>query len=171
MAKHLRENVVQTGAGVGIPTRLFAAAREAAKHAYAPYSQFSVGAAVETIDGQIFSGANMENASYGLTVCAEIGALQAASSAGVLGQVCRIAIVGGPIDPQEGYTPRATAPCGRCRQLIMEAARIGGRDIEVWYADLDREDVRARLISELLPEAFGPENLGGDEHSGIKALS
>jgi hypothetical protein len=53
----------------------------------------------------------------------------------------------------------------------MEAARIGGRDIEVWYADLDREDVRARLISELLPEAFGPENLGGDEHSGIKALS
>jgi homotetrameric cytidine deaminase len=66
------------------PVALFEAARNAASNAYAPYSGFAVGAAVETSDGRTFVGANMENASYGLTVCAEVGALQAASSAGAL---------------------------------------------------------------------------------------
>jgi cytidine deaminase len=130
----------------------------AALNAYAPYSGFAVGAALETMDGQVFAGANMENASYGLTVCAEIGALQAALSAGGLRQIRRMAIVGGPISRPRGRS-RATAPCGRCRQLIAEAATIGGRDIEIWFADLDGRNAERRTISQLLPDAFGPNNL------------
>jgi cytidine deaminase len=141
------------------PPALFHAARKAANNAHAPYSRFAVGAAVETSDGEIFAGANMENASYGLTVCAEVGALQAASSAGALGKVRRIAIVGGPINAARDYRPTATAPCGRCRQLLAEAAMVAKHDIEVWYADLEQRVIERRTISELLPDAFGARNL------------
>ena len=141
------------------PSALFQAATKAAANAYAPYSGFAVGAAVETSDGEIFVGANMENASYGLTSCAEVGALQAASSAGALGRIRRIAIVGGPIDAAPDYRPKPTAPCGRCRQLIAEAAMLAGHDIEVWYADLERTIIERRTISELLPDAFTAGNL------------
>jgi cytidine deaminase len=113
---------------------------------------------VQTADGRLFAAANMENASYGLTICAEVGALQAASSAGALGQIRRIAIVGGPIS---GGRSAATAPCGRCRQLIAEAAMVSGHDIEVWFADLRGDNAQRWKISELLPEAFGPNNLNG----------
>jgi cytidine deaminase len=141
-----------------LPAQLYAKAREAAANAYAPYSGFAVGAAVETSDGRIFAGANMENASYGLTMCAEIGAIQAASSAGALKKIRRMVIVGGPIAGTTG-PPQAAAPCGRCRQLIAEAAAVGNHDIEVWFADLDGRAVQRRPISELLPDAFGPANL------------
>jgi len=143
----------------GFPTTLFSKARDAARYAYAPYSRFAVGAVVETTDGKVFTGANMENASYGLTMCAEVGALQAASSSGRLGNVKRIVIVGGPITPDIKHKPQATAPCGRCRQLISEAAMLGGRDIEVWFADLKGGQPRRTTISKLLPHAFGPTNL------------
>lgn len=141
------------------PSALFQAARETAGNAYAPYSKFAVGAAVETSDGRTFTGANMENASYGLTSCAEVGALQAASSAGALGNIRRIAIVGGPIDAEPDYCPKPTAPCGRCRQLLAEAAMLGGHDIEVWFADLEQCVMERRTISELLPDAFNARNL------------
>lgn len=134
-------------------------ARSAANNAYAPYSKFSVGAAVETADGRTFAGTNMENASYGLTVCAEIGALQAATLAGALGQIRRIAVVGGPMRPEAGYEPKPTAPCGRCRQLIAEAAKLGKYDIEIWFADLEQEAVERRTISQLLPDSFDADNL------------
>lgn len=101
----------------------------------------------------------MENASYGLTTCAEVGALQAALTAGALDRIQRMAIVGGPIAPTADYRPQATAPCGRCRQLISEAAALSGHDIEVWFSDLNGDAVQRRTISELLPEAFGPNNL------------
>lgn len=141
------------------PLALFKAARDAATKVYAPYSGFAVGAAVETSDGRTFVGANMENASYGLTVCAEVGALQAASSAGALGKIRRMAIVGGPTNPRTEYRPKPTAPCGRCRQLISEAAMLGGHDIEVWFADLDQKVIERRTISELLPDSFDARNL------------
>jgi cytidine deaminase len=92
-------------------------------------------------------------------VCAEVGALQAALSAGALGKIRRIAIVGGPIDPAPDYRPKPTAPCGRCRQLIAEAAMASGCDIEVWYADLEQCTIERRTISELLPDAFDAGNL------------
>jgi len=141
------------------PLALLNAARAAATNAYAPYSKFAVGAAVETSDGRTFVGANMENASYGLTMCAEVGALQAASSAGALDKIRRIAVVGGPMKPAPGYRPKPTAPCGRCRQLMAEAAVYGGHEIEVWFADLDRKAVERRTVSELLPDSFDAGNL------------
>jgi cytidine deaminase len=143
-----------------VPRKLLEAARHAAQSAYAPYSGFSVGAAVETSDGRIFLGANMENASYGLTMCAEVGAIQAASTAGLLNKIRRIAIVGGPTKEPPQHIPRPTAPCGRCRQLIAEAAVYGGYDVEVWFADLDGKVVERRTISALLPDSFGSGNLG-----------
>jgi cytidine deaminase len=142
------------------PKALLKKARAAANHAYAPYSGFAVGAALETSDGEIFVGANMENAAYGLTVCAEVGALQAASTAGRLGRIRRIAVVGGPIKPGPKYKPAPTAPCGRCRQLIQEAASFGAHEIEVWFADLDRTVVERRTSGELLPDAFSFDREG-----------
>lgn len=141
------------------PVALLLAAKKVAANAYAPYSRFAVGAVVETMDGDVFAGSNMENASYGLTLCAEAGALQAASSAGRLGEIKRIVVVGGPVDRAIGHQPQPTTPCGRCRQLISEAAMLGSHDIEVWFADLNGEHARRTTISQLLPSAFGAKNL------------
>lgn len=145
------------------PQKLLKAASDAANNAYSPYSGFLVGAAVETSDGRIFVGANMENVSYGLTVCAEVGALQSASTANALDKIQRIAIVGGlrikALTPKQS---KPTAPCGRCRQLISEAAMLSGYDIEVWYADLELKSVKCKAISELLPDSFGASSLKKD---------
>jgi cytidine deaminase len=139
--------------------KLLRAAQSVAKKAYAPYSQFAVGAAVETTDGHVFCAANMENASYGLTACAELGALQATTSAGALHLIKRIAVVGGPMKVDERSAPKPTPPCGRCRQLILEAATLAGRDVEVLFADSALKVVVKRTISELLPDSFGFANL------------
>ena len=144
---------------IEMPNKLLGAAVSAARNAYAPYSCFSVGAAIQTVDGSVFTGANMENASYGLTVCAEVGALQAASTAGKLSDVVRIAVVGGPVEKAGKRSGDIVTPCGRCRQLILESAHLGQRDIEVWCADLDLTTINCFKISELLPHAFGPANL------------
>lgn len=133
--------------------RLLEAARAARANAYAPYSGFLVGAAVRTADGGVYQGTNMENASYGLGLCAEAGALMAATAAGRLGEVLGIALVGGTADGA------VLTPCGRCRQLIAEAASLGGRDIEAICANADASDVRRYRISELLPHAFGADSL------------
>jgi cytidine deaminase len=135
------------------PTKLLRAAAAAARNAYAPYSNFPVGAAVETDDGELYVGTNMENASYGLSVCAEVGALQSALAAGKLNQVKRLAVVGGQMP---------LPPCGRCRQLIYEASQLGRRDVEIWCADSELTMIESYKISELLPEAFGPRTLSSD---------
>jgi cytidine deaminase len=139
--------------------KLLEHAQRAAKNAYAPYSRFAVGAAVETDEGEVFVGANMENASFGVTLCAEAGALQAASSAGQLGRVRRIAIAGGPQRPARSHEATSISPCGRCRQLIAESAMLSGHDIEVIYSDLDATKVRKSRISRLLPDAFDKAKL------------
>jgi cytidine deaminase len=136
---------------------LFAAAIGASAHAYAPYSGFAVGAAASTADGRIFAAANMENASYGLSVCAEVGALHAAAGACALGLVTQIAIVGGPVG--QPTTGQIVTPCGRCRQLILESAQLGAYDIVVHCADTALSVMDHFLISKLLPHAFGPANL------------
>jgi len=136
---------------------LFTAAIAASASAYAPYSRFAVGAAVETHDGRVFSAANMENASYGLSVCAELGALHAASSAGAFAEIVRIAVVGAPLDTPT--TGQIVTPCGRCRQLILESAHAGGRDIAIHCADTGLSVTAQFTISELLPHGFGPANL------------
>jgi len=135
-------------------------ARAAARHAYAPYSGFSVGCAVESADGRIAIGANMENACYRLGVCAEIAALTAAQREFGLGAIVRIAVVGGHLGQDGALTGESVVTsCGGCRQSIIEAAQLGGRDIEVISANGSGDRTETRRISDLLPLAFGPDNL------------
>ena len=124
---------------------LLDAARRASARAYAPYSRFHVGAAVLADDGRVFSGANVENASYGLTSCAERNAIFAAVFAGVR-HIVAVAI----------HTPTGSpvAPCGACRQVIHE---FGTEAVVVSCCDGD--DQRRWTIGELLPGAFGPRDL------------
>ena len=131
---------------------LIALAREAALKAYAPYSNFQVGCAVESVDGQVVTGANMENACYRLGVCAEQSALTAAQHRFGLGKIARIAVVGGSGDA-------VCTPCGGCRQAILEAAQLSGRDIEILCGNGNGSAVERHLVSELIPFGFGPANL------------
>jgi cytidine deaminase len=117
---------------------LRAAAADAARRAYIPYSQFPVGAAGLVDDGRVVVGCNVENASYGLTLCAECGLVSALHASGG-GRLAAVAVT----DP-DGLD---LAPCGRCRQLLHEA---GGPDLPV----------NERPLRELLPDAFGPDDLG-----------
>lgn len=126
-------------------SRLLAAAAEARENAFAPYSHFKVGAAVETEDGRIFSGCNVESASYGLTICAERVAIFSAVAAGYR-RIQRIAVI--------ADTNELTAPCGACRQIIWE---FGG-DIEVDLANFIGNRKTAKM-SELLPMAFDGSSL------------
>ncbi|NJM50417.1 MAG: cytidine deaminase [Sphingomonadales bacterium] len=134
--------------------RLIAAARAAAQNAYAPYSGYHVGAALLLSDGTIISAANFENASYGMTLCAETVAIAKASSEGKLDQICALAVIGGP-NGQIGI--HSVTPCGRCRQIIKEVADITASDIPVHCAHDGGCDTHR--LSELLPHAFGPANL------------
>ncbi|MFN0046389.1 MAG: cytidine deaminase [Sphingorhabdus sp.] len=132
------------------------AAIKAAANAYAPYSNFHVGAAVLLDNGDIVTGSNFENASYGMTLCAETVAIAKANSDGLLKNIVAIAVAGGPAD---GVAANAEAitPCGRCRQIIKEVADLTQRDIPVHCARADGYD--SYLLSELLPHGFGPANL------------
>ncbi len=132
---------------------LFQAARDAATRAYAPYSKFRVGAALLMTDGSIVTGANFENASYGLSLCAETVALAKVANEGRLANVVEIAVVGG-----DGAEP--CRPCGRCRQIINEAAQLGGRDILIHCLAGGGDAVEQHRLSALLPHAFGPADLG-----------
>jgi cytidine deaminase len=132
--------------------QLVSLARQAAAKAYAPYSQFRVGCAVESVDGEVVTGVNVENACYRLGVCAEQSALSAAQVAFGLDKVARIAVAGG-----DGAT--VCTPCGGCRQAILEAAQLGGRDVEILCSSGDGSAVERHRIGELIPKGFGPANL------------
>jgi cytidine deaminase len=134
------------------------AAAEAAQAAYEPYSRFSVGAAVRTRSGNIYRGANLENAAYGVGMCAEVAAITAANSAGDF-DLEAIAIVGHPTDDPAAGTEIVT-PCGRCRQIILEASHVSEHDVKVIACNGDLTRCRVYTISELLPDGFGPSNLG-----------
>ena len=131
---------------------LVEAARVAVGHAYAPYSRFAVGAAVRLTDGAVIVGANFENASYGLSLCAEAVALAAANAQGRLADVEAIAVVGGQAAP--------VTPCGRCRQILNEAEQVAGRPIGIYCASPSGDSVVKHSVAELLPFAFGPSDLG-----------
>lgn len=133
---------------------LIAAARTAQGKAYAPYSRFHVGAALLFADGSVVTGANVENASYGLALCAETSAVAGAMNQGLRGGLLAVAVIGG-IDGQDG--PVVT-PCGRCRQVLNELAQLGSTDPVIWCVGAD--EVLELRLSALLPHAFGPANLG-----------
>ena len=132
--------------------QLLTLAREAASRAYAPYSGFHVGCAIESVDGEVVTGANMENACYRLGICAEQSALTAAQHRFGLGKVARIAVAGGTTD-------MICTPCGGCRQAILEAAQLAGRDVEILCGSGDGSAVESHRIGELIPFGFGPANL------------
>lgn len=136
---------------------LILAAREAAAHAHAPYSRFAVGAAVLLADGKVVTGANVENASYGLSLCAETVAIATVSAQGRLADVVAIGVVGGAMDAAHNDTP--VRPCGRCRQVLNEAAQLGRRDLLIYCGGLTGGEVETHNLSDLLPHAFGPANL------------
>jgi cytidine deaminase len=135
---------------------LVALARAAALKAYAPYSKFHVGCAIESVDGEVVTGANMENACYRLGLCAEQSALTAAQHAFGLDRVARIAVAGGGLDGAMVCTP-----CGGCRQAILEAAQLSGRDVEILCASGDGTAIESHRIGALIPHGFGPANLAG----------
>src|SRR5918996_3662274 len=125
---------------------LVAAARRAREHAHAAFSRFKVGAALETADGLVITGCNIENATYGLTMCAERVAMFKALSEGHR-RFTRVAIVADTEEP--------TPPCGACRQILWE---FGG-DLEIILGNLERETGRYRL-QDLLPLPFDQRLLG-----------
>jgi cytidine deaminase len=119
---------------------LAAAARAASANAHCPYSKFAVGAAVHTADGRVFTGCNVENASFGLTICAERNAIFQAVAAGAR-EVVAVAV----------YTPtrKPVSPCGACRQVIAE---FGAADV---YSTCETDFTKRWTAAELLPDGFG----------------
>jgi cytidine deaminase len=134
---------------------LIEAARTAAAQAYAPYSNFHVGAALAFSDGSVVTGANVENASYGLALCAETVAVAKALSEEWRGSLEAVAVIGGKAGAVGAGDP--VTPCGRCRQVLNEVAQLGASDPTVWCAG--EGEVLEMLLSDLLPRAFGPASL------------
>lgn len=133
----------------GWKNRLIEAAKEAQKNAYCPYSHYPVGAAVLTESGAIYTGCNVENASYGLAICAERVAIFKAVSAGEK-QVTALAV-----------SAKSAKPCGACRQVIIEFAP---KDAPVFYVDWHPKAKKAKVTGtragRLLPQAFDPKEAG-----------
>lgn len=127
-------------------TELVTLAKQARRNAYAPYSHYTVGAAALTRSGKTFTGVNVENASYGLTVCAERNAIFQAVAAGET-EIAALAVV----------TANGGSPCGACRQVLSEFAKD---DTVVWVADT-RGHIRKFTLKELLPARFTPRYLPG----------
>lgn len=127
------------------PEELLEQARSAAESAYAPYSNFHVGAVVVADDGRVFTGVNVENSAYGSTICAEGNAISTAAASGVR-NIDTVAVA--CLDADECY------PCGNCRQLMREfqVRRVIVQDPDGGY--------REHALEELLPHAFGPDQLG-----------
>jgi cytidine deaminase len=132
-------------AASGAGEELLAAARSAAENAYAPYSNFRVGAALQTAEGSVVTGCNVENASYGLAICAERNAVAAMVAASAVDRsVIKVAVVSPDASP--------CFPCGACRQVLRE---FGCTEVIV------QEDgkMRSYRFEDLLPHSFGPEDL------------
>lgn len=139
LTEHDRDHVELA---LSVREELLAAAREAQGAAYCPYSNFAVGAAVLTTDGAIYRGCNVENASYGLTICAERNAIAAAIADGRM-DIVAIGIVTSAKSPAR--------PCGACRQVIAEFSRRGNPIIVISASETD---IAIETINDLLPEQF-----------------
>ena len=127
---------------------LVAAARGMLERSYAPYSGVKVGAAALVDDGRTVTGCNVENASYGLSLCAECGVAQALAASGG-GKLVALAVV--------GTDGRYLAPCGRCRQVLYE---FGGPELRILAGD------REVTLDQLLPGAFGPDDVPATARGG-----
>jgi cytidine deaminase len=137
-----------------IQDQLLTRARAAAEHAYVPYSEFPVGAAALASDGSIHTGCNIENASYGLTICAERTTVSSAISAGHR-QIVAVAVSAPKV--------AGTTPCGACRQFLNEF-RPGDSDVVIILDD--RDSGESVWLNQLLPQAFGPRSLDAAAPAG-----
>jgi len=137
---------------------LIAAAADAATRAYAPYSHYHVGAALRFADGLVVTGCNFENISYGLSICAETAAVISANLQGRRTGLVAVAISGGKrVDAEIRLEAAPLTPCGRCRQVLNEVARLGDTDPMVYSARAG--GYAQHRLSVLLPESFGPASL------------
>ena len=134
-------------------SELIAAARAAAQTAYAPYSDYPVGAALRFEDGAVVTGTNIENASYGLSLCAETVAVAKALADGRRGGLVTLAVTG----PKGKGGDAPITPCGRCRQVLNEIAQLGGTDPAILC--VGAHEVMELRLSDLLPHGFGPAHL------------
>ena len=138
--------------------RLIMEAEKARENAYNPFSNFYVGAALLARDGTIIPGANVENSSYGLTLCAERSAMAAANAQGIkIFNKMVISTRGATFDVEE-----PSMSCGACRQWLYEFSQVSGIDLELIYVNTRKDKIISTHISELLPHAFGPKDLGVD---------
>lgn len=133
-------------------------AEKALKGGYGPYSKFHVGCSVRTSSEKVYLGANMDNASFGATICAERAALGAANTYQDR-NVMAMAVIG---KLAGGESPTPTFPCGVCRQLIYEFADLSGHDILIFCSNTRKDRIFVTSVYELLPKAFGPRDLGVD---------
>ncbi len=134
-------------------TELIEAAKLAAQSSYSPYSNYPVGAALLFADGSVVTGTNVENASYGLGLCAETVAVAKAMADGLRSGLTAVAVTG-PSDRGDGAP---ITPCGRCRQVLNELAALGGTDPVIYC--VGENQVNEVQLSQLLPHAFGPAHL------------
>lgn len=135
-------------------TELFNFAKSSMKNSYAPYSHFTVGAALLCSNGDIFTGCNVENASYSATCCAERNALFSAVAAGNK-DFTAIMIIGG----LDGEITDYVFPCGICRQVLSEFCNP---DFKILVAK-GKENIKEFTLKDLLPHSFGKSSLGGDD--------
>ena len=131
--------------------QLVKAAIAGSKNSYSPYSNYKVGAALLTVGGEIFASCNVEVASYGLTDCAESSLISKAVSEGMVVKHGRKFIQAIAVVTADGGMP-----CGRCRQRLREYSD----DCQIISANLKEEILKATSLKALLPDSFGPENLG-----------
>jgi len=136
--------------------KLLDAAEKAMQNAYNPYSNFYVGAAILTQNGNIITASNVENAAYGSTICAERMAIGRANALGER-MYDSIAIIA---KGENFDTKEITGPCGCCRQMLYEASQISGKDLEIILSTTKKDKIIITTIKELLPLAFGPKDLG-----------
>lgn len=134
-------------------SELIEAAKAATGNSYSPYSEFAVGAALLFDDGSVVTGTNIENASYGLALCAETVAVAKAMDSGVRGGLVAVAVTG----PNDKGGGEPITPCGRCRQVLNELAQLGRTDPRILC--VGAEETRETKLSTLLPDAFGPASL------------
>ena len=141
-----------------IQQNLLDEAAEVMETAYNPYSHFYVGAALLSLDGQIITGSNVENAAYGSTICAERAAILRANAKGIR-TFEKVAIIG---RGESFDTTEVTAPCGSCRQMLFESSQVSERNLELIMATTRKDKIILATMEEILPLAFGPKDLGID---------
>lgn len=139
------------------------AAIAALERSYNPYSGFAVGACLVMADGEHVTGANVENAAYGPTICAERSAVVRANAEGK--RLFRgVAVTGRPASASNEEWDAITAPCGVCRQVLFELTDLGGPDHDPWVVlgSPSQKQIEVTRVRTLLPHAFGPSDLGID---------